>query len=49
MGNYQYTTGPRIGELESPTIGIRAFGLKWCLIFAKKWKLLKLCFVQTIV
>jgi len=49
MGNYQYTTGPRIGESESPTIGIKAYGLKWCLIFAQKWKLSKLCFDHTTV
>jgi hypothetical protein len=36
MGNYQNTTGSRMGEPESPTIGIRAHGLKWCLIFAQK-------------
>jgi hypothetical protein len=36
MSNYQYTTGSRMGEPESPTIGIRAQGLKRCLIFAKK-------------
>jgi len=35
MSKYQYTTGPRIGELESPTIGIRAHGLKGCLILLK--------------
>jgi hypothetical protein len=36
MGNYQNTTDPRMGEPESPTIGIRADGLKGCLIFAQK-------------
>jgi hypothetical protein len=36
MGNYQNTTGPRMGEPESPTIGIKAHGLKGCLIFAQK-------------
>jgi len=36
MSNYQYTPGPRMGEPESPTIGIRADGLKGCLIFAQK-------------
>jgi hypothetical protein len=30
MGKYQYITGP-----DSPTIGIRAHGLKWCLISLK--------------
>jgi len=35
MSNYQYTTGPRMGEPESLTIGIRANGLKWCLILLK--------------
>jgi len=35
MGNYQNTTGPRMGETESPTIGIRAHGLKGCLILLK--------------
>jgi hypothetical protein len=35
MSNYQYTTGPRMGETESPTIGIRAHGLKGCLILLK--------------
>jgi len=36
LSNYQYTPGPRMGEPDSPTIGIRAYGLKWCLIFAQK-------------
>jgi hypothetical protein len=36
MGNNQNTTGPRMGEPESPTIGIKAHGLKGCLIFAQK-------------
>jgi hypothetical protein len=31
------------------TIGIRAHGLKWCLIFAQKLKLSKLCFDHTTV
>jgi hypothetical protein len=35
MGNYQNTTDPRIGEPESPTIGISAHGLKGCLILLK--------------
>ena len=35
MGKYQNTPGPRMGEPESPTIGIRADGLKWCLILLK--------------
>jgi hypothetical protein len=35
MSNYQYTPGPRMGVPESPTIGIRADGLKWCLILLK--------------
>jgi hypothetical protein len=47
MGNYQYTTGPRMGEPKSPTIGIRAYGFKWCLIFAQKWKLSKSFFDHT--
>jgi hypothetical protein len=36
LSNYQYTTSPRMGETESPTIGIRAHGLKGCLFFAQK-------------
>jgi hypothetical protein len=44
MSNYQYTTGPRKGEPESPTIGIRANGLKWCLIFAQKMEVVKIVF-----
>jgi hypothetical protein len=35
LSNYQYTTGPRMGVLESPTTGIRAYGLKGCLILLK--------------
>jgi hypothetical protein len=35
MSKYQYTTGPRMGEPDSPTIGIRAHGLKGCLILLK--------------
>jgi hypothetical protein len=32
------------GELESPTIGIRAYGLKRCLIFCSKIKVVKIMF-----
>jgi hypothetical protein len=35
MSKYQYTPGPRMGCRNSPTIGIRAHGLKGCLIFLK--------------
>ena len=35
MNNYQYTPGPRMGVPETPTIGIRAHGLKGCLILLK--------------
>jgi hypothetical protein len=44
MDSYQNTTGPHIGELESPTIGIGAYGLKWCLIFCSKMKVVKMVF-----
>jgi len=35
MSNYQYTPGPCMGVTESLTIGIRAHGLKGCLILLK--------------
>jgi hypothetical protein len=35
MSKYQYTTGPRMGSRNTPTIGIRAHGLKGCLILLK--------------
>jgi hypothetical protein len=37
------TTIPQ-GGAESPTIGIRAFGVKWCLIFFSKMKVVKIVF-----
>jgi hypothetical protein len=35
MSKYQNTPGSRMGEPETPTIGIRADGLKGCLILLK--------------
>jgi hypothetical protein len=43
LSNYQYTTDPRMGELESPTIGIRAW-FKVVFDFCSKIKVVKIVF-----